>query len=382
MAELSGATLIKPASAPRITSLDSLRGIAALMVVFHHLDNTLDPDGNNVILERVIHQTPLRLLIDGRCAVMLFFVLSGFALSISIGKRFNYGTYLVRRVCRLMVPCVAGVSFAALAYLLVAPLRIPELGGWFNDVLWNQPLTWGLVARHMLMTGVQADSSLNNVLWSLVVELRISLIFPVLYFLVKGRTKIAAVLALGMQFLFQYIVIREGNYVPFFNKNWIEALENAGYYIPFFIAGIVARENMDVLRGWIARIPRWAVFLLLLGALRLEESGVDIEIGLGAFMVIVICVGAPYISNALSIKPIEWLGRVSYSLYLTHLVLLATLFHLFYGKVNSYLLALVVIFGSLLLAQVFYVLVEEPSIRLGRWLTRAKVAKTVVAEPA
>ncbi len=380
MAEALGMTTAKAPGSARITSLDSLRGIAALMVVFHHLDNTLDPDGNNAILERVIHQTPLRLLIDGRCAVMLFFVLSGFALSISIGKKFNYGTYLVRRVCRLMVPCVAGVSFAALSYLLVAPMRIPELGGWFNEVLWNRPLTWALVIRHMLMTGVQADSSLNNVLWSLVVELRISLIFPILYFLVKGRTKLAAVTALAMQFLFRYIVIQSGNYVPFFNKDWIEALENVGYYIPFFIAGIVARENMDALRGWIARIPKWVVFLLLLGALRLEESGVDIQIGLGAFLVIVICVGAPYISNALSVGPIEWLGRVSYSLYLTHLVLLATLFHLFYGKVNQYILALVVIFGSLLLAQIFYMFVEEPSIRLGRWLTRKKVAAPMVAE--
>ncbi len=137
---------------------------------------------------------------------------------------------------------------------------------------------------------------------------------------------------------------------------------------------------MDALRGWIARIPKWVVFLLLLGALRLEESGVDIQIGLGAFLVIVICVGAPYISNALSVGPIEWLGRVSYSLYLTHLVLLATLFHLFYGKVNQYILALVVIFGSLLLAQIFYMFVEEPSIRLGRWLTRKKVAAPMVAE--
>jgi len=29
---------------------------------------------------------------------MLFFVLSGFALSISIGKNFNYWTYLIRRL--------------------------------------------------------------------------------------------------------------------------------------------------------------------------------------------------------------------------------------------------------------------------------------------
>ena len=377
MAEFSAAREV--AGSHRITSLDSLRGIAALIVVFHHLDNTLDPDGTNALLEHWVHETPLRLLIDGRCAVMLFFVLSGFALSISIGKKFNYWTYFVRRVCRLMVPCIAGILLAAGMYLLVQPVRIPELGSWFNDVLWNRPVTWGLVARHILMTGAQEDSSLNNVLWSLVVELRISLIFPLLYFVVKGRTKWAVFTAFCMQFLFRYFVIQSDNYVPFFNKNVIQALENIGYYVPFFVAGIVARENMDAIRRIIAQVPKWVVLLVLIAALRLEESGVDIQIGIGAFLVIVICVGAPFISNALSIAPIEWLGRISYSLYLVHLVLLATLFHLFYGKVNSYILAAGVVFGSLALAQVFYWLIEKPSIHLGRWLTAKRVVAPVVA---
>jgi peptidoglycan/LPS O-acetylase OafA/YrhL len=67
-------------------------------------------------------------------------------------------------------------------------------------------------------------------------------------------------------------------------------------------------------------------------------------------------------------------------LYLVHLVLLATVFHLFYGKVNSYILAGVVVVGSLILAQIFYWLIEEPSIRLGRWLTaKKKVVVPVIA---
>jgi peptidoglycan/LPS O-acetylase OafA/YrhL len=120
------------------------------------------------------------------------------------------------------------------------------------------------------------------------------------------------------------------------------------------------------------------VFIALVIGLRLEESGVDIQIGIGAFLIIVLCVSAPYLSRGLSIAPIEWLGRVSYSLYLVHLTLLATLFHLFYGRVNSYVLSVITIVGSLLLAQIFFKLVEEPSIKLGRWLTKKKSAAPVV----
>jgi peptidoglycan/LPS O-acetylase OafA/YrhL len=372
----------KPAAASRIHALDSLRGLAALIVVFHHIDNTLDLDGSNPRLGPIFHQSPLRLLIDGRCAVMLFFVLSGFALSISIGRNFSYWNYLVKRICRLMIPCIAGVLLAAAAYLLVLPKPIPELGDWFNHVLWNEPVTWTLVARHILMTGVMADTSLVNVIWSLVIELRISLIFPALYFLFKGRLKTALVTAIAMELLFRYFVKLSGNFVPFFNKNLTEAFENIGYYIPFFILGIIARDNVEAIKRFVARQRKWVVvvasIVLLLGALRLEESGEDMQIGIGAFIIIVVCVSVPFISDALSIKPIEWLGRVSYSLYLVHLTVLATFFHLFYGKINNLQISALVVFGSLVLAHIAYRLVEAPSIELGKRLTAKKpVAKAV-----
>ena len=366
-------------SGSRIVALDSLRGLAALIVVFHHLDNVLDENGTNPVLGPIFHHSPLRILVDGRTAVMLFFVLSGFALSISIGKKFNYWTYAVRRLTRLMIPCIAGILLAAAACYFVSPTPIPALGNWFNHLVWNEPMSWGLVTRHILMTGTQADTSLVNVLWSLVIELRISLIFPALYFLTKKDTRIATAAALAMYLLFRYLEIRADNYEPFFNRSWVEALENMGYYTPFFIAGIVARENHDALRRFVGRFHKIWVFLALLVGLRLVESGVDFQVGVGAFLIIVLCVSAPYIGKALSVKPIEWLGRISYSLYLVHLTLLATLFHLFYGKVNSYLLCAIEVVGSLVLAQVFYMFVESPSIALGRRFTAKKVLAPVVA---
>jgi peptidoglycan/LPS O-acetylase OafA/YrhL len=290
----------------------------------------------------------------------------------SIGKNFNYWTYLLRRVARLMIPCIAAILVAAGVYYLVNPQPIPVLGGWFNATVWNAPLTWGLVLRHIVMTGTEPDTSLINVLWSLVVELRISLIFPILFFATRKWPKIAAVGLFGMYFLFRYLVILSGNYAPFFNKTWIEALENIGYYTPFFIAGILARENIDLLRRWVGKLHWSLVILALLIAIRLEESGVDFQIGLGAFVIIVLCVCAPFLSGALSIAPIDWLGKVSYSLYLIHLTLLTAVFHLFYGKVNSYLLAAGIVVGSLLLAEVFYRLVELPSIHLSRRFTAKK----------
>ena len=382
MAELPATTVQKPAGNTRIHALDSLRGLAALVVVFHHIDNTLDLDGSNPTLGPIFHQSPLRLLVDGRCAVMLFFVLSGFALSISIGRTFNYWNYLIKRICRLMIPCVAGVLLAAALYLLIMPKPIPELGDWFNNVLWNAPVTWTLVARHILMTGIQVDTSLVNVIWSLVIELRISLVFPFLYFIFRRRLTLSLITAVAMEILFRYLVKMSGNFVPFFNKNITEALENIGYYVPFFILGIIARDNIEKIKGFVARQRKWVVvvssIVLLLGALKLEESGEDMQIGIGAFIIIVVCVSVPFISDALSVRPIEWLGRVSYSLYLIHLTVLATFFHLFYGKINNLQISALVVFGSLVFAHIVYRLVEAPSIELGKWLTRKKTVAVPV----
>ena len=40
--------------------------------------------------------------------------------------------------------------------------------------------TWSVVLAHLAMTDEQAWQSIDNVMWSLVIELRLSLIFPII----------------------------------------------------------------------------------------------------------------------------------------------------------------------------------------------------------
>ena len=74
-------------SAPRLSELDALRGIAAFLVLVHHARVLgLDPRPfDNPLLERgahmLMHFSPLRVLEFGREAVLFFFVLSGYVLT-------------------------------------------------------------------------------------------------------------------------------------------------------------------------------------------------------------------------------------------------------------------------------------------------------------
>ena len=83
------------------TQLDALRGIAALTVVLNHF-TIIDP----------LHwmwRTPLRFLLTGHDAVILFFIISGFVLTLQLtsSRKPGYGDYILQRICRIYLPFVA-----------------------------------------------------------------------------------------------------------------------------------------------------------------------------------------------------------------------------------------------------------------------------------
>ena len=96
---------------PRFLQLDAMRGIAAVCVVFHHW--------RLAFYAGVLHFW-LVPIFSGTQAVMLFFVLSGFVLSLPYldGKRRPYWPYLIRRFWRIYVPFAAAVGIAAVGALL------------------------------------------------------------------------------------------------------------------------------------------------------------------------------------------------------------------------------------------------------------------------
>src|SRR5438128_2732703 len=88
----------------RYEYLDALRGSAALSVVVYHLHEGYHWPPAISFLDN----TPLHALWDGKAAVELFFVLSGFVLSLKYVRpaqglnNFSYLGYLVSRFFRLM----------------------------------------------------------------------------------------------------------------------------------------------------------------------------------------------------------------------------------------------------------------------------------------
>ena len=176
----------------RFDTLDSLRGIASLIVVFAHCCMTLPKfsdyglhyiqpaaDWNDPLIFLLI-RTPLRVLWLGRGPVALFFVLSGFVLSLPWlrGRPPAYPVFAIRRICRIYLPYISAVAIAILCATLLAPYRPVGQSEWFQKTNWVEPFTLAVAVSHLLMLGTH--DTFNNVIWSLIHEMRISLIFPLL----------------------------------------------------------------------------------------------------------------------------------------------------------------------------------------------------------
>src|SRR4051794_11019896 len=96
----------------KILSLESIRGLAALAVVFCHCVNGFYPT-----LRKAAAPPGTQLWQNGEFAVRLFFVLSGFVLSLSYFRQPSLVTLrsaAVRRYFRLLLPIAGSVLLAYL----------------------------------------------------------------------------------------------------------------------------------------------------------------------------------------------------------------------------------------------------------------------------
>jgi peptidoglycan/LPS O-acetylase OafA/YrhL len=370
----------RPAS--HIAGLDSLRGIAALLVVLHHvwLLGAIRPD--SVWEWRLLRYSPLRMVLEGRPPVILFFVLSGFVLAHALlNRQTGYLDFAIRRVTRIYPPFAVAILVSAAGYALLDPQAARPFSGWFGT-LWRGGYRLPIVLGHLLMAGDGRDG-LDPVVWSLVHELRISLLVPVLLWI--GRRSWIALLAgsLVVQWLAAPFGIDAGTDAAC--RTWLSCRPYWGfslggsflvstYFLVFFVLGIGIAVHRARLGAVLARLPGWTAPMLPVAALGLLSglpAADDLALGAGAGLLILLALEGPGIGRALGIAPLPWLGRISYSLYLIHLPVFLAVIYGFSAAPAGLRVALLVPL-SLLAAWLLHRAIEAPAQRLGRVLTAAR----------
>lgn len=374
----------------RFPELDALRGLAALTVVLGHvalLAPVFNGDTRGVAgdgLANLLKYTPLSLPVANEAAVVLFFVLSGFVLTLPFraGRGSGYAAFAVRRVLRIY-PAYLVATLSALALAAVLPTApIAGLGDWFN-VRWQSPVDLGAVAGHVVLLGSFDDGAFNPVIWSLVHEMRISLVFPLLLVAVlrwgwRAGLAVAAGLllvgAVGSQVLAGPAGSSAG--APLRTVEYASCFA-VGILLAAHVGAIV--EAARRLSPGV-RVAAWLVALLAytysawfdrawFAPLRSEAPTLG-AMTLGAALVIVLALSGDREGRLLRGRLPQFLGRISYSLYLLHAVVLLALVHALHEDVPVAVLAAVAVALSIALATLMHRVVEQPAVRLGRRLAR------------
>ena len=362
------------AAAHRLTSLDGLRGLAAFTVVLNHTalsfpgykQATHNPFSSSFWTNpfSIIKYSPLRALINGPGAVDVFFVLSGLVLAVTLEKidRWSFGPYFIKRVTRIYFPFAFSICAAAICWRLLSPVAVPAASVWLNQDWPSHQLSSAEFWAHLGMYA--SDRWLDNPMWSLIYEMRVALFFPLLaWWTRKAPVRMLigwgglAACCTAVQYLTFSALVRE-----------IVATLGFSY---LFVLGAALYFNLDTVRTAVARLPRWVQLGAWgFGLMLLPVIGLNLALAwcstLGATIIVALAASETPATPLLTSPPARWLGRVSYSLYLTHAIVIQVAAQLLDGRM--WLVGLVTVPASLILADLLARLIERPSMQLGRAL--------------
>lgn len=350
----------------RLSSLDGLRGVAALIVVIHH-SMLVSPMfaaayyGGDVAgtWHRLLTYTPLHLAWGGKEAVVVFFVLSGLVLVLAMRSRsFTWFSYFPSRLVRLYLPVAGAVALGAL--IMTIPVGAGPDSPWLD-----RDSGYPLPAVLQDLTLVGGNSHVITPLWTLRWEIIFSLLLPIAAYALRLIPAWAfGVLCVGLSVLGA--------------SQGVDALR----YLPIFGIGVALAGEWGRIERRVARTPRraaailWPV-VLVLGLTMLSSywmlksflpyaAALTISQGpvlVGAVILVVAAGMWKPLVGLLSWRWIALLGAISFSLYLVHEPIVIAVAHL----TDSARMTLVIaVPASLVIAWLFWLCVERPAHGLAR----------------
>ncbi len=368
-----------PVRAHRLVELDSLRGIAALVVVLHHAYLSLP--AVPAWLDAAINASPLRPIATGRQAVVFFFVLSGFVLVralatqearqpgsvVSVG---GWAQYAAQRAVRLGLPVLAVVVVSAALQWLVWRAPLPPTGGGIVNAGWNAMWTWPQLWQQALLLETGSGFQLDPVLWSLVHEWRIALLLP-FALLFRGRLALLLSVALLGAGIARLAGMAEGDNM--LGDTMLESLAASAGFLPAFAAGAAL--------ALAAPPPLLRAQRLAAGIAVAMLAMVASDYGIVAASVLLIWLAQQGGGFAIRLRhpALLWLGRVSFSLYLVHWPVLMATSHLGQGRLRAEAIAALAVLLSLPAAALLHRLAEAPAHRLAQGLRGAGGGQRVLA---
>ncbi len=366
----------KEPKAARLAHVDSLRAIAALLVVWMHVSERFYSLGPQVAQSRWVYDLALTLDV-GRLGVVLFFAISGFVVPFSIraDSPAPVREFLLRRAFRILP-----------AYWLSIPL-----GAFTSATLWGvQFPLWAMLVNMTLLQYWLGVRSAMGLYWTLVLEMLFYFCCAALLAMrsIDNHRRIA-VIAIGLVAIELLGVLSPR--LGYSGQVYLTSLWF--FHLGIMFWGCLFRAWQDGrLEDRFARMSMWGLFAYLVLVYPLLCGWVA-KFPLNYYL--------PYsLAIALFVAGTTWMklrsavlvriGEISYSVYLLHpVVFLSMLWLLMRLPVSSWwrsqhLAAYVVanMLVTIVLATVTYRWIEQPGIAMGRRLAHRWFQRPVAALPS
>ncbi|WP_019457736.1 acyltransferase family protein [Acinetobacter sp. GG2] len=303
----------------KLHSAESIRGLACIAVVFSHLFGTFYPQLHNFYesalpkfqLAETIYNSPFTFLYSGTGAVFVFFVLSGYVLTLSSLKTTDYkkrfSVSITKRYPRLAIPAL----FSCLLMYLVLQVNVDVSNiAEAMQKMKIQPNFFDAVYNGTIGAFATGDQRYNRALWTMRIELIGSFIIYIacllqykpalrhLFLLIIAvvSTKIPEQIQLGF---YSFII---GHYFYFFRNKVPEIISIGIFVLGLYFCGA---HNTST---------SYTLFSKILGEKTYEYLNF-----LGGILIVLAVLKSKIIDKILDKKPLIWLGKVSFAIYLIHI---------------------------------------------------------------
>ena len=376
-----------------VKALTGLRFIAAILILFYHLRGlTIDVNG------AIINFGPFdSITANGGFGVDIFFVLSGFIMGYVYHKTFelhvtksDYFRFIWYRVARIYPLHIATMLFMLFIYLVGkeyfgftphtgdGPYSGASIGASFFMVHeWLD--SGGIFAKLPIVSSLVSNygpfGTPNGVAWSISCEYFVYLLFPVANYILINRSKTVNVVCFVL-LACSYFVLK--NYWGVFDSIIRVFFEFNLGLISFLVSTAFSAKQFNLKsKAWnISGILIGGGLLILLGhSTNIFGWNYIPSVLVVSVLLVVLLNERDLLARMLSHRVLVYLGEISYSIYMTHYIVIILISRGLLGAFPSladkpWLPVVLVLAGTLVSSILSYHYIEQPS---RKWMRQALV---------
>lgn len=365
-----------------IPNLNGLRFLAAFAVIVGHLEMCKSSLGIEHLLDSGIGFFEHG---GGHLGVVLFFVLSGFLITLLLLKEkekyktIAYKKFILRRALRIWP-----------VYFVFITIVIFFVHG--IDFILEEKVNGGtLVTMYYLILPNLAMSGFGSIkfiphLWSIGVEEQFYLIWPLL---IKHLNKRWIIVVMILLIFTIPIIPHLTDFLKIRFPEYESILKTVGKFFQYFlinamaVGGVLAFVFNKYGEWFRERLPKWASIVIVIACLSPWLLGANFGflnefISLLLFGTLIFVTSASKPLFLLENKVISYLGKISYGLYVYHWLVSYYIIYLInskFGEVNYFIYLLGSMLGTVLVASFSYEILEKRFLKFKSKFTLIKSGK-------